>query len=257
LLPHWLRKPVFGFLGATYPKLDWAPRVLRAKVTLENLARDSAEAYFHSMCPITERVRGRLFSPAQKRALGGYRSVDLMREVVARADTDDPLAQIQYADFKTYLPGDILTKVDRASMATSLEVRVPLLDHDLVQWMATIPSSFKLRGREGKYILKKAMEPQLPHEVLYRQKMGFAVPLKAWFRGPLAERTRRIVHSGSLLECGFFDPATLAMIVEEHQAGTADHSSALWSLMMFESFLRTVHTQTSAAPRPEPAAAFG
>jgi asparagine synthase (glutamine-hydrolysing) len=257
LLPHWLRKPVFGLLGSTYPKLDWAPRVLRAKATLENLARDSAEAYFHSMCPIPERVRNRLFSPMQRRALGGYRSLDLMRSVVARADTDDPLAQIQYADFKTYLPGDILTKVDRASMATSLEVRVPLLDHDLVQWLATIPSSLKLRGREGKYILKKAMEPQLPHEVLYRSKMGFAVPLKAWFRGPLAERTRRIVRTGSLVECGYFDPATLNMIVDEHQSGTADHSSAIWSLMMFESFLRTVHGRSSAAPRPEPATAFG
>ena len=95
------------------------------------------------------------------------------------------LALIQYLDLKTYLVGDINTKVDRASMAHSLEVREPLMDHPLVEWLATLPNTLKVRGSEGKFLLKKAMEPQLPHEVLYRPKMGFAVPLDRWFRGPL------------------------------------------------------------------------
>ena len=103
----------------------------------------------------------------------------------ARAGTDDPLALVQYLDLKTYLVGDINTKVDRASMAHSLEVREPLMDHPLVEWLASLPNSLKVQGQEGKYVLKKAMEPHLPHEVLYRPKMGFAVPLARWFRGPL------------------------------------------------------------------------
>ncbi len=241
ILPGLLRQPVFGALAALYPKMDWAPRVLRAKATLQNLAYDATDAYFNTICAIPRFVRARLFSPTARRDIRGYEPVDILREHVARAQSDDPLSQIQYADLKTYLPGDILTKVDRASMAKSLEVRVPLLDHDFVQWVAGLPSSIKLQGRQGKYIFKKALEPHLPHEILYRPKMGFAVPLRAWFRGPLSERVRRIVTTGSLVESGFFDLPYLHALVDQHQSGAFDHSSALWSLMMFESFLRNVH----------------
>jgi asparagine synthase (glutamine-hydrolysing) len=241
LLPAFLRRSAFGTMAAVYPKMDWAPRALRAKATLQNLARDSAEAYFNTVCTIPEGVRARLFSTAWQKQIEGYESIDVLRRHMARAQTEDSLSQIQYADLKTYLPGDILTKVDRASMAKSLEVRVPLLDHDLVQWIATLPSSVKLRGREGKYIFKKALEPQLPRDVLYRRKMGFAVPLKAWFRGPLRDRARQIVATGSLVDIGMFDVRYLDALVDQHQSGAADHSSALWSLMMFESFLRNVH----------------
>lgn len=243
VLPTIVRRPVFGFLGAIYPKMDWAPRVFRAKATLQNLAREPADAYFNSVCAIPELVRERLFSPAGTRQLQGYRPVEILRGHMARAQSDDCLSQVQYADLKTYLPGDILTKVDRASMAKSLEVRVPLLDHELVEWLATLPSSIKLRGRQGKYILKKALEPHLPADVLYRPKMGFSVPLKAWFRGPLRERVRRIVTTGGLVETGLFDVPYLRALVDQHHSGAYDHSSAIWSLMMFESFLRNVHSR--------------
>lgn len=236
LLPSFLRRPVFGLMGAVYPKMDRAPRWLRAKATLQNLGRDSASAYFNSVSVVPEAVRQRLFSSSTRRDLHGYEPIEVLRQHMARAQTDDGLSQIQYADLKTYLPGDILTKVDRASMAKSLEVRVPLLDHDLVQWVATLPSSIKLKGREGKYIFKKALEPHLPNDVLYRPKMGFAVPLKAWFRGPLRDRVRQIVTTGSLVESGFFDMSYLSRLVDEHQSGGFDHSSPLWSLMMFEVF---------------------
>jgi asparagine synthase (glutamine-hydrolysing) len=247
LLPAALRQPVFGLLGWAYPKMDWAPRVLRAKATLQNLARDSAEAYFNSVGVTPASVYARIFSAAQTRALQGYQPVEVLRFHMARAQTDDALSQIQYADLKTYLPGDILTKVDRASMARSLEVRVPLLDHDLVEWLASVPSSLKLKGREGKYVFKKALEPYLPRDVLYRPKMGFSMPLKAWFRGPLRERVRNIVTSGSLVETGLFDIAYLKTLVDEHQSARFDHSSVIWSLIMFEAFLRKVHDRTGAA----------
>lgn len=249
LLPGALRAPIFGVLGAVYPKLDWAPRIFRAKSTLQNLARDPVAAYFNTICAIPEQVRRQLFSASMQSELGGYEPIDTLRGFMSRAGTDDSLSQIQYADLKTYLPGDILTKVDRASMATSLEVRVPLLDHDLVQWLATLPSSLKLQGRVGKYIFKKAMERRLPHDILYRPKMGFAVPLKAWFRGPLSERVRAIVSTGSLVESGMFDVPYLNGLVQQHQAGISDHSSAIWSLLMFESFLRTVHEEIIPAGR--------
>ena len=250
LLPTRLRGQVFGTLGRLYPKLDWAPRMFRAKSTLQNLARDPADAYFNTICAVPEQVRGRLFSPAMRKQLGDHRPIDTLRRFMARAGSDDPLSQIQYADLKTYLAGDILTKVDRASMATSLEVRVPLLDHEFVQWMATLPSSLKLKGRVGKYIFKKALEPRLPREVLYRPKMGFAVPLKAWFRGPLSDRVRAIVSTGALVETGMFDQPYLSQLVEQHQSGISDHSSAIWSLLMFEAFLRNVHERDAAGGVP-------
>ena len=240
-LPSWLRGPLFGAAGAIYPKADWAPRFLRAKATMQNLARENADAYFNTVCAIPEQVRQRLFSPSQRRELQGYRALDVLRGHMERAGTDDNLSQIQYADLKTYLPGDILTKVDRASMAKSLEVRVPLLDHELVQWVANLSPRIKLKGKEGKYIFKKALEPYLPNNVLYRSKMGFAVPLKAWFRGPLRERARQMVTRGSLVDSGMFDVAHLKLLVEQHESGVSDHSSAIWSLMMFDAFLRNTH----------------
>src|SRR5690606_23304776 len=110
----------------------------------------------------------------------------------AQAGTDDALSLIQYVDYKTWLVGDINTKVDRASMAHSLEVREPLMDHELVEWLATLPRQHKIDGGEGKALLKHAMEPMLPADVLYRPKMGFSVPLASWLRGPLAARAREV-----------------------------------------------------------------
>lgn len=238
LLPLALRRPLFGLLGRLYPKLDWAPRFFRAKTTFQGLARSETEAYFHTVSTIRDDARFALYSPAFRRLLAGYHAREVFDRHAARADTDDPLARIQYLDLKTYLVGDINTKVDRASMAHSLEVREPLMDHPLVEWLATLPSSFKLRGMSGKRLLKKTMEPHLPHEILYRPKMGFAVPLARWFRGPLRERLRERLLAGGLIESGWFEPTTLARLVEEHQSGRRDHSTPLWVLLMFDAFLR-------------------
>jgi asparagine synthase (glutamine-hydrolysing) len=241
LLPGILRRPIFGLLGDLYPKLDWAPRPLRAKATLQELARDSIEAYFSSVSICGTDLRRRLFSPDLTRALAGYDAAEVLRAHMLRCSSEDPLSRVQYADFKTYLPGDILTKVDRASMANSLEVRVPLLDHTLVEWAARLPSRLKLRGPEGKYIFKAALEPHVSKAILYRPKQGFAVPLAAWFRGPLRERVRETLGGSVLRDCGIFDMATVARLLDQHQSGERDHSAALWSLSMFEGFLRQVH----------------
>jgi asparagine synthase (glutamine-hydrolysing) len=247
-MPLAVRRPVFGLLGRLYPKADWAPRVLRAKTTFEALARDSVEAYAQTMGFVREPLRRQLFSARFQASLGGYRAADVFARHAARAGTDDPLALVQYLDLQTYLVGDINTKVDRASMAHSLEVREPLMDHPLVEWLATLPASLKLRGNEGKYLLKRAMEPHLPHEIMYRPKMGFAVPLSRWFRGPLRERLRGALQGEVLAATGMFDAGTLRHLVDAHLSGRRDYSTPLWTLLMFDAFLRNESGEALALP---------
>ena len=222
-------------LGYSRPR---APKVLRAKATFEALARDSVEGYFHSVSLLGDDLRRRLFSGAFQRRLNGYSAVEVLRAHAKNAP-EHPLSKVQYLDMKTYLVGDILTKVDRASMAHALEVREPLLDHELMGWVAGLPIDLKLRGREGKYLFKKAMEPYLPHDVLYRRKMGFAVPLEGWFRGLLKEKIGQAVLGARLLDTGWFERRYLEELVREHQSGRRDYSVALWSLLMFDAFLGT------------------
>lgn len=237
-LPLALRRGMFGPLGRWYPKADWAPRSLRAKTTFQALAMDSVQAYCHSMSQLRGDERRALFSPAFQRSLGGYGALEVFRLYAGQAQTEDPLALIQYLDYKTWLVGDINTKVDRASMAHSLEVREPLMDHLLVEWLATLPSDFKIRAGQGKVIFKQAYEPLLPRDVLYRPKMGFSVPLTAWLRGPLKDRVRLALLGERMRDCGYFNPVTLRRLVDEHNSGLRDHATALWMLLMFEAFLR-------------------
>ncbi len=238
ILPLTVRKPLFGFLGKAYPKADWAPQIFRAKTTFEALARDLVEGYFHGVSIQNDRVRDQLFSDGFRSELQGYRAIEVFRRHAKDAPTEDPLSLIQYIDMKTYLPGDILTKVDRASMAHALEVRVPLLDHQFVEWVSGLPSSCKLRNGEGKAIFKSALKPYLSDDILYRKKMGFSIPLAAWFRGPLRESVRRAVLNPVLLDTGIFNPAFLEQMVDQHQSGAKDHSVSLWSVLMFDAFLR-------------------
>ena len=249
LLPLQLRRPMFGLLGQLYPKADWAPRVFRAKSTLEALARSSVEAYFHSVSILNDGMRQRLFTPRFRAELQGYAAVEVLKRHAANAPSDHPLSLIQYLDLKTYLVGDINTKVDRASMAHALEVREPLMDHELVEWLSGLPAAMKLRNGEGKYLLKKTLEPYLPRDILYRPKMGFSVPLAKWFRGPLRLSMREAVLGPVLADTGWFNTAYLRQLVDDHQSGLRDYSATLWTLMMFESFMRNVVQEpaTSAA----------
>ncbi len=240
MLPLSVRRPVFGLLGKLYPKIDWAPPIFRAKSTLESLAWDSLQAYFHTVSVMPDRVRLPLYSQDFTRELGGYHALEVFRTHAARAPRRDALSQVQYVDMKTYLPGDILVKVDRASMAHSLEVRVPILDYTFIDWVSGLPAGLKLHNGEGKYIFKKSLESVLPHDILYRKKMGFAVPIAAWFRGPLAQRVRDALLGPSLASTGMFDSTRLHALVNEHISGARDHSAALWALLMFESVNRQV-----------------
>lgn len=224
------RNYVFGPLGRMYPALAWAPRVFRAKATLQSLSRSPLEGYFNSISIFRPGEKDSLFSGDFRHHIAGYDSMGVFRSYYDRADTDDLLSRIQYVDIKTYLTDDILTKVDRASMAVSLEVRAPLLDHHLMELVATIPSSLKLRGRIGKYIFKKAMAPLLPEGILNRKKQGFAVPLDRWFRQDLRDMTYDTLFGAP---DGVLDPKCLKKIWNQHQKGTYDRSAHLWAVLMY------------------------
>ena len=238
LFPDSIRQPLFGLAGKLYPKLGWAPRVFRAKTTFQSMARNPIEGYFHNFSTLIDEQREQLFSDSFKRELQGYKASEVFHHYAAKAPTDDPLSVVQYIDMKTYLTGDILTKVDRASMAHSLEVRVPLLDHKFVEWVSGLPSSMKLKGQQGKAIFKSSLEPHLSNNILYRDKMGFAVPLARWFRGPLKDKLRASLFDGELSATGMFDHNYLEQLFDQHQSGQRDNSASLWSLLMFNESLK-------------------
>ena len=232
LMPTGFRRSMFGALAKGYPKADWAPQMFRAKSTFEALARDGDEAYALSVGVTSPAMRARLFSDGLKRELQGHRAEDRYVTAMRNAPAREHLDRAQYADLKIWLPGDILTKVDRTSMAVSLEAREPLLDHRLVEFGARLPVSMRLRGGTGKWLMKKALRGTLPDEILYRKKMGFVSPIGSWFRGPLLGEAQRVV--ARMNETGWFAQGVLDGVVSAHQSGKSDHGRLLWQLVMFE-----------------------
>jgi len=233
LLPGPLARAA-GALGALYPKLDWAPQVFRAKTTLEALGQGSGEAYARAVGVTPPALRRRIFAAPLQGHVAEARYVRAM----AGAPANDALSRAQYADLKIWLPGDILTKVDRASMAVSLEAREPLLDHRLIEFAARLPANMRLRGGTGKWLMKRALASRLPAEILQRRKMGFVTPVSAWFRGPLAAEAAAVARSAALAETGWFDGEAIAGLVRAHQSGRSDHGRLLWQLLILEKSLR-------------------
>jgi asparagine synthase (glutamine-hydrolysing) len=232
-LPSPVCRHVFGPLGYIYPKLGWAPRVFRAKNTLESLARSPIDGYFYGISCCPPQLKQQLLSADVSKQLNGYDSADVLRYHYDRATTLDPLSRIQYVDIKTYLVDDILVKVDRASMANSLEVRCPLLDHKLMEVIAQIPSGLKLHNGQGKYIFKRSLARVLPTAVLSRKKKGFAVPVAEWFRGELKELAYHVLiqRQDDILNAAF-----LKSCWNQHQKKQRDWSALLWCVLMFRSW---------------------
>lgn len=243
MIPAAIRRAVFGPLAALYPKADWAPRVFRGKATFENLACSHIEGYFRSVSACRPETKRLLLHLDVQRELKGYDTLDLFRAHYDRAGTTDPLSRIQYVDVKTYLPDDILVKVDRASMANSLEVRSPLLDHRFIELTARIPSSLKLKGAVGKYIFKKSLEKLVPDEVLYRKKMGFAVPLASWLRKDLKPMAESLLLTSQ--PDGMLDKRGVERLWKEHQSGLRNRSTELWTLLMFRLWQKTFGVRPS------------
>ncbi|MEE2939208.1 MAG: asparagine synthase (glutamine-hydrolyzing) [Planctomycetota bacterium] len=221
--------------GRLYPKLDSAPRVLRAKSFLTNVGAEPARAYWNSVSHMSRSAAAALLAGDLRVALGEHDPFHAFQAHYQRPNIDCPLYRAQYADVHTWLTDRILAKVDRASMAVSLEVRVPLLDHRFVERFAHIPAADKVQGGRGKHALREAMRSRLDAEVLDGKKRGFDTPLEAWIRGPLKEATRDALES---LPEDWFDRSALRGAFEAHMSGRTNHDRLLWSLLVLEHWRR-------------------
>ena len=237
LIPAFLRRGALGPLSHVWPQMDWAPRPLRARATLASLSKSGAEGYAEAVGVTGPAQRARLFNDAALRGLGDHVAEARYWKAMAEAPAREPLDRAQYADLRIWLPGDILTKTDRMSMAVSLEAREPLLDYRLVEFAASLPAAMRVRGGTGKAILKRAMEAYLPHDILYRPKMGFVTPVSHWFRGALAPQAKALTTSSTLARAGWFDMAEIERIVAAHQSGRRDHGRLIWQFFMLEKSL--------------------
>ena len=226
---------LLGAVGRHYPQLAWAPRFLRAGSVLANLGESPARAYWNSVTQLGREDALALLSRPLRAALADHDPFDAFEDHYRRPAIGDPLYRAQYADFHGFLPEQILTKTDRASMAVSLEVRVPLLDHRLVERFVHLPPDEKVRSGRGKHALREALRGRLPDSVLDGPKRGFDTPLRRWIRGGLAGAVADALES---LPAAWFDREVLRRRFAEHQAGRRDHSHLLWSLLVLEHWRR-------------------
>ena len=212
------------------------PNNMPGKNYLFNISLDAAGRYIDSISHFNGPKKRALYSEAVRNKMNGSFALGekLYREIVASSASDDQVDNLLYLDSKTYLPGDILTKVDRMSMASSLEARSPLLDHKLIEYVTRIPSHLKLKGTETKYIFKKAIAALVPNEILHREKQGFGVPINEWINLQLKDRIREDLADRRTLERGYFDAKYIRLLLDEHSRGRRDHSHALWTLWMLE-----------------------
>ncbi len=206
----------------------------RGASLLGSLAVSSDTGFFISNTFFSEQLWDRLVRDEFKSELSDYNPADIITDLYKSADTDNHLSKILYTDIKSYLPGDILVKVDRMSMANSLETRAPILDYRVVEYAATIPANLKLKDKESKYILKTTMERLLTDETLYRKKMGFSVPLANWFRNEIKQIAESKLFSANNGLSQFFKPDEVKTIWQQHQSSERDYSSELWSMLAFE-----------------------
>lgn len=233
IFPGFVRTRLFPRL-ATFLGMFNVKFCSKGSSLLRSLSNDPASGFYISNSQITDSLWDSIITEDTRKKLGNYHPSKITTDYYAECDGHDHLSRILYTDMKTYLPGSILVKVDRMSMANSLEVRAPILDYRLIEFAATIPSNLKYRKGQKKYILKEALKDFLPAEILYRRKMGFTVPLADWLRNelrPLAE-TRLFDTTGGL--CDYFKTDEIRKIWELHQSGKRDFSIPLWSMLMFQ-----------------------
>src|ERR1035437_5827337 len=228
--PGWFRRSVIGAAGRLYPKFDYLPQIFRAKTLLTNLAQEIGDAYFTSMTAFRDQTLDAVLSAELRGALGDHSPRRQYRERFQAVHHLPPLEQMQSVDLETYLPGDILVKADRATMAHSLESRSPWLDFRLAELAGRLPSGFKLRGKTGKHIFKEAVRPYIPEATIRRPKWGFGVPLAEWLRTSLKPTSEPPVLGEPMDR--YFSLGEVRRIWGEHQSGLHNHDRKLWSLLM-------------------------
>jgi asparagine synthase (glutamine-hydrolysing) len=231
-LPVGLRRGVLGPLGRAWPKADWLPRPLRWKTALTNLALEPPDAYANTLTQCRIPLRRRLIAAALLGGLDGHDPSQIVREAYRLSRSDDPLGGMIAADVATVLPDDFLVKVDRASMACGLEVRPPLLDHELMELAARIPSRWKIREGRTKWIFQQVARRHLPASILDRPKQGFEIPVDAWLRGPLRPMFDAAVLDQNAVVAGLIDQRVAGELCRAHLAGRGRHGTVLWSLLV-------------------------
>lgn len=231
-LPAWLRRSALQPLARIWPKADWLPRPLRAKTLLTNLALDAGSAYANTISLCRPPLRRRLFAPDLAAEMNGHEPEEIVRRNYAAAPAGDALGGMIAGDVATLLPDDYLVKVDRASMAHGLEVRPPLLDHELLQLAVRIPSAWKIRKGESKWILKQAYRRRLPAGVLERRKQGFEMPIDTWLRGPLRQMFESAVLERTARVGTLVDQSTARRLYQAHLRGSGRHGAVLWLLLV-------------------------
>jgi len=230
------RLPVLFRQKLLRPLSQGMPHGARGKNYLFNISLDAAGRYIDSISHFNGPRKENLYSKKTRTGMNGefQRGAKLYRQIANSMVSDDPTEALLYLDSKTYLPGDILTKVDRMSMASSLETRAPLLDHKLIEYVTRIPTHLKLNGRDTKYIFKRAISGIVPDAILNREKQGFGVPINEWINQQLKTRITSELSERRFIERGYFEPKYVKLLLDEHARGRRDHSHALWTLWMLE-----------------------
>jgi asparagine synthase (glutamine-hydrolysing) len=246
-MPRWLRRWILRPLSSTWPKADWLPRPLRAKTVLTNLALDGGPAYGNTLTLCRQPLRRQLLAPDLASALNGHQPDALIRDSYNQAPPGDPLAGMIGADVAVLLPDDFLLKVDRASMAHGLEVRPPLLDHELLELAARIPSRWKVHKGQTKYIFKQAYQDVLPKEIVWRRKQGFEMPVDAWLRQPLRDIFESAVLAPQARVADLINQDCARKLYRAHLARAGRHGNVLWSLLILacwaDRYLRPLRLQ--------------
>jgi asparagine synthase (glutamine-hydrolysing) len=233
-LPESVRRKILPRLADLLPPQPAKKGVInKVKRFVEGAALPVAWQHLRWMIFINEADKARLYAPDLRQALNGDLADSSLLPYLEQAGPRDDLARQQYADVKSYLVDNILTKVDRMSMAVSLEARVPLLDHRIVEFALNLPPEMKLRGQTTKYLLRQAVAGLLPAEVLAKPKQGFSMPLKHWLCGPLRPLLTDLLSPAAIARDGYFQPRCVEQWISEHLSGRANHSHRLWALMVF------------------------
>ena len=241
-LRNLVRKQIEGMPGAK----------LRQKLLRSFLAvsPDIESIYFDNFAVFPRTMQQELFTPEMRERVGTIDPYTGLREVLKETDATSFLDRLLYADIKTYLH-ELLMKQDQMSMATSVESRVPFLDHKLVEFTSGLPQRLKLRGWTTKYVLRESMKGLLPEAILSRPKMGFPVPIGAWFRGAYSSVIDEYVLSDRALSRGIFSPDFVRNLVARHQTGGENHSERLWALVNFEIWQRQFFDGEQGQPREQ------
>ncbi len=238
-IPRWIRQGIIANSTSIASKLIKTTFFDRANRFAQSVADTPERRYYNYICYFTTEQKKEIYTEEFWNKMKDKETQDILAELAQHAGNDDYLDKTLYTDFNSYLPNALMAKVDIATMAHSLEGRSPLLDHELLELSAQIPSNLKIKNGEKKYILKKSLEGILPNEILYRPKMGFGVPLVHWFRDELKDYMYDVIMNGEAIKRGYLDKNKVQKLLDTHANTKVDYANHIWALIMLEHWFAT------------------